>query len=155
MCFFLHGWGVFASLIEDHCFTSWQTCALTFQVFSFYCLQESFGLFNADSQPSSTLVLSKCCVGRPCNINMAFIVGWSAGSHSLRSVPVDLTELLPDGRKVLSSDFQSADIFILALAYTHFSCLHRAQISSQFFLFILSPPWLFFRFLLLLHLCDW
>lgn len=79
-------------------------------------------------------------------IYMAFIVGRLTGWHRLCSVPVDLTEWLPDGRKVLSSDFKSADISIVHPPPhpTHTSHFHPLWISSSSFfsfstLFIFIP----------------
>lgn len=115
-CVFFKGRAAPALLTELHCFASW------FRRFSdvsapFLFYGKVLDFLSADSQPSSTSPLSKCCVGGACNIYLGFIVGQLAGSHRLRSVPVGLTECLPDGKKVLSSDFRSADIFILAVAY--------------------------------------
>lgn len=67
-----HGCGppvksIFATLTENHCFTSW-LMVLTSQVISFYRLQQSFRLFLMLTFSPATLVLSKCCVGRTCNI---------------------------------------------------------------------------------------
>lgn len=80
---------------------------------------------------------------------MAFIVGRLTAWHRLCSVPVDLTEWVPDGRKVLSSE--SADISILPNPAHTPSCCHPPWISSLFL--FLSPPRLFS--LALTSRCIW
>lgn len=129
----------FALLSEKHCFTSWLIVSPTSKVISFRSLHQSFWLFLMLTSYPATLVLSKRCVGsaRDIYIYMAFVVGWSTGWHRLGSVPVDLTEWLPGGRKVLSSDLR-----VLTSPYclnpTCTAYFHPAQISSLFF-FLLSP----------------
>lgn len=132
---------VFASLTEKHCFTSWLMVALTSRVIS----QKFRTLLMLTLSPATSVLASVVWAGHV--IYMASIVGRLTGWHRLCCVPVDFTDWLPDGRKVLSSDFKSADISILLPTHT------PPRVSSLFFYFPTLHP-LFFLLLLPPNLSD-
>ncbi len=116
--------------------------ALTSRVIS----QKFRTLLMLTLSPATSVLASVVWAGHV--IYMASIVGRLTGWHRLCCVPVDFTDWLPDGRKVLSSDFKSADMSILLPTHT------PPRVSSLFFYFPTLHP-LFFLLLLPPNLSDW